>query len=59
LPKTKVKDRILEELGKGPKTLEELVGLLGAKESVVKGQLTRLVKAGKVEVEEGKYKLIE
>lgn len=53
-----VKDKILEELKSGPKSLEELVKATGAKESVVKGQLTRLEKAGKVvKTGDGKYKL--
>ncbi len=53
-----VKDRILEELKSGPKSLEELIKATGAKVGVVKGQLTRLEKAGKVErTDDGKYKL--
>ncbi|MEM0017368.1 MAG: ArsR family transcriptional regulator [Candidatus Korarchaeum sp.] len=53
-----IKDKILEQLKSGPKSLQELVKVTGAKEGVVKGQLTRLEKAGKVEkTEDGKYKL--
>ncbi|MEM1984245.1 MAG: TrmB family transcriptional regulator [Candidatus Korarchaeum sp.] len=50
--------KILEQLKSGPKSLQELVKVTGAKEGVVKGQLTRLERAGKVEkTEDGKYKL--
>jgi len=53
-----VKDKILEELKSGPKSLEELIKVTGAKAGVVRGQLTRLEKAGKVEkTGDGKYKL--
>ncbi|MGY0287763.1 MAG: DprA-like winged helix domain-containing protein [Candidatus Methanodesulfokora washburnensis] len=53
-----VKDKILEELKSGPRSLEDLVKATGAKEGIVKGQLTRLEKAGKIEkTGEGKYKL--
>ena len=37
-----VKDKILEELKSGPRSLEDLVKATGAKEGIVKGQLTRL-----------------
>ena len=54
----RVKEKILKKLESGPKTVKELARLIGARKAVVKGQLTRLVREGKVvEVEEGKYKL--
>ncbi|MEM2341659.1 MAG: TrmB family transcriptional regulator [Candidatus Bathyarchaeia archaeon] len=52
-----VKSKIIEELKTSPKTIEELVKVTGSKPGVVKGQLTRLIKEGKVEkTAEGKYK---
>ncbi|MCS7369136.1 MAG: winged helix-turn-helix domain-containing protein [archaeon GBS-70-058] len=53
-----VKAKILESLKAGPKTVEELVAATGAKPGIVKGQLTRLVKAGVIEkTPEGKFKM--
>lgn len=53
-----VKEKILENLKTGPKSVEELVKAVGAQDRVVKGLLTRLIKEGRVEkTEEGKYKL--
>ncbi|MEZ0290568.1 MAG: hypothetical protein ABWJ42_05710 [Sulfolobales archaeon] len=53
-----VKERIIESLKKGPKTLDEIVKEIGAQSRVVKGLLTRLEREGKVEkTSEGKYKL--
>lgn len=54
----KVKEKILKKLETGPRTVKELARLIGARKAVVKGQLTRLVKEGKiVEIEKEKYKL--
>jgi len=53
-----VKSKIVEELKAGVKTVEELVKATGSKPGIVKGQLTRLIKEGKVErTPDGKYKL--
>jgi len=53
-----VKAKILDELKAGAKTVDELVKATGYKPGIVKGQLTRLIKEGKVEATaEGKYKL--
>ena len=53
-----VKNKIVEELKAGVKSVEELVKATGSKPGIVKGQLTRLIKEGKVEkTAEGKYKL--
>jgi len=53
-----VKNKIVEELKAGVKSVEDLVKATGSKPGVVKGQLTRLIKEGKVEkTAEGKYKL--
>ena len=53
-----VKSKIVEELKSGSKSVEELIKATGSKPGVVKGQLTRLIKEGKVEkTAEGKYKL--
>ncbi|MEM1515280.1 MAG: TrmB family transcriptional regulator [Candidatus Bathyarchaeia archaeon] len=53
-----VKSKILEELKAGAKSVEDLIKATGSKPGVVKVQLTRLIKEGKVEkTAEGKYKL--
>jgi len=53
-----VKEKILETLKTGPKTVDEVVSAVGAKPGVVKGQITRLIKAGTVErTPDGKLKL--
>lgn len=53
-----VKNKIVEELKSGSKSLEDLVKATGSKPGIVKGQLTRLIKEGKVEkTPENKYKL--
>lgn len=53
-----VKNKILEELKAGAKSVEDLVKATGSKPGIVKGQLTRLIREGKVEkTAEGKYKL--
>lgn len=53
-----VKEKILETLKTGPKTVDELIAATGAKPGVVKGQVTRLVKAGTVErTPDGRLKL--
>ena len=53
-----VKSKIVEELKTGSNSVEELVKATGSKHGVVQGQLTRLMKEGKVEkTAEGKYKL--
>lgn len=59
LSQVRIKDRIIEELKKGPKTLDELLNVIEAKPSILKGLLTKLVKSGKIQTEEGKYKLTE
>jgi len=53
-----VKEKIVETLKSGPKTVDEIVKAVGAQSRVVKGLLTRLEKEGRVEkTPEGKYKL--
>ncbi|RLF22748.1 MAG: TrmB family transcriptional regulator [Thermoprotei archaeon] len=56
-----VKRRIIEALKEhGPLTPEEIAEKIGyPKVSVIKGQLTRLKKEGKVVEEAGKYRLVE
>jgi len=54
----RVKERIIELLNKGPRTLDEIVQEISSvKPRIVKGILTRLRKAGKVVEEGGRYKL--
>ncbi len=59
MAKPKIKPKIIKALREGPKSLEEILQEIGGEARIVKGVLTKMIKRGEIEEENGKYKLRE